>query len=329
MKKFLKFLMISQIIYANCISTSNKISSPARTSVPKIFEEFAPPLQTFWINPDTDQTFETKNGAFISIPKNSFKLPYFYKKGTLVQINYKEYKYTLDYLSSGISLSVIENNNPISLDSAGMFEIKALYENSEIPLRNPIQIKIQNIYPGTPYNLYKVINNEWVLAGKNSQIAQERTPRTDLPFAISQNKRDKNIINYREYTKIDSLTTWNFDIPIENTCLSLNLPNIKLSESNNLFYSVYSTTKLRINFKWSSNTKLNIMVPTNDIISIIFWYENSVSIIKGIQTPSAPLGDGKILSEENCLNKGDQILNFQSEELLKDKTQRNQYLFGK
>ncbi|MDF3822675.1 hypothetical protein P3G55_22440 [Leptospira sp. 96542] len=323
-----KVLLISLIVFTECITTPNKISSPARTNVPKIFEEFSPPFQTFWINPDSDQTFETKNGAIITIPKNSFKLPYFYKKGTLLQINFKEYKYTLDYLSSGLSLALIENDNPKTLDSAGMFEINAFYENVEIPLNKPIQIKIPNIYPGTTYNLYKVINNEWVFAGKNSQIAQSRLPRTDLPFEISESKLDSNVLHYREYSNIDTLTAWNFDIPIENSCLSLNLPSIVLSQKNMLFYSVFSTTKLRINFKWSSSNKLNIMVPTNDVINIIFWYENSVSIIKGIQTPSAPLGNRKKPSEENCLNKGDQILNFQSEDLLKDKNQRNQYLFG-
>ncbi|XDD46825.1 hypothetical protein AB3N60_01640 [Leptospira sp. WS39.C2] len=322
-----KYLTIAIISLMGCITTSNQISSPAKTNVPKIFEEFAPPTQVFWILPESDQVIKTNNGSILTIKKNSFKLPYYYKKGSLVKVEFKEYRYTLDYLSSGISLSLIENDTPKSLDSAGMFDIKAFYENSELSLKNPIQIKIPNIYPGTPYNLYKVMNNEWLYAGKNSQITQDRLPRTDLPFEISESRPAE--LHYREFSKIDTLTTWNFDIPIDNTCLTLNLPNVKLTDQKMLFFSVFSTTKLRINFKWSPQNKMNIMVPTNDIINIIFWYENSVSIIKGIQTPTAPLGEGKLPSDSNCLDKGDQILNFQSEDILKDQNQRYQYLFSK
>lgn len=243
----------------------------------------------------------------------------------MIKIEFKEYNSTPEFLSTGYSLSFIENNSPKSLESAGMFDIKALYNNSEVNLNKKIEIKIPNVNPGIPFNLYKIENNEWVYSGKNSQIAQSVEPKYQKSVQQYSQKTEKL---FREFREIDKLTTWNFDVPTDNSCISILTKSLTVNESNLIFYSVYSTTKLRFNFKWDSSTLLNIMVPTDDVVNIIFWFENKISIIKGIQTPSAPLGLNKYPSSENCLNKGEQILNFQAEDLFKDPQQRNQFLFS-
>ena len=321
--------MLIVMCFLSCISSGKRVISPVKTKVPAIFEEISPKTQVFSINPEAEQQIKTKHGSIITFPKDSFNLPYYYKKGTLVQIEYKEFNYTPDFLSTGYSLSLMEKNSPKSLESAGMFEIKASYENSEINLNKKISIKIPNNNPGKDYNLYKIENNEWIYSGSNSQIAQAST-RTDLPYEINEGKRisySKAETLFREFNSIDKLTIWNFDIPIDNTCLSINLKSLSINESNLLFYSVFSTSKLRVNFKWNSSSNLNIMVPTDDTINILFWFENKLSIIKGIRTPSAPLGQGKLPTPENCLDKGEQILEFQPEELFKDQIHRNKFLF--
>lgn len=321
----MRIMILTIICSLGCISNSKKISSPVKTRVPAIFEELSPKTEIFFVNPETEQKITTKNGSIITFPKDAFILPFYYKNGTLVKIEFKEYNSTPEFLSTGYSLSFIENNSPKSLESAGMFDIKALYNNSEVNLNKKIEIKIPNVNPGIPFNLYKIENNEWVYSGKNSQITQTVEPKYQKNVQQYSQKTEKL---FREFREIDKLTTWNFDVPTDNSCISILTKSLTVNESNLIFYSVYSTTKLRFNFKWDSSTLLNIMVPTDDVVNIIFWFENKISIIKGIQTPSAPLGLNRYPSSENCLNKGEQILNFQAEDLFKDPQQRNQFLFS-
>jgi hypothetical protein len=328
----MKIIFLTVFLFICCTNNIKKNQLPVKVITPKIFEELSPELQIFYFNPEIDNKVETKIGSNIYISKNSFHLPYYFKSGDLIKMEFKEYFYTPDFLSTGYSLAILENNTPKGLESAGMFDIKSYYLNSELNLRKNIEIEIPNINPGVSYNLYKIENNEWLHSGKNSQIAQN-APRSDQPFTIFKSKRlsereeEKFIRLFRKFSDIDTLTTWNFDLPIDNSCILLNVKNLNITNNNNLFYSVFSTTKLRISFKWSNSNLIKAMVPTNDKVNIVFWHDNKLSIIKGISTPMNSLGKDQYPSEENCEDKGSINLDFQSEEIFKNPIERYKYLF--
>ncbi|MBL0953378.1 MAG: hypothetical protein IBJ01_01260, partial [Leptospira sp.] len=220
----------------------------------------------------------------------------------------------IHFLSSGYSLEYIERNSHLQLDSAGMFEIHAYFKNAELNLNKNISVKFTNINPGKSYNLYKVIDNEWKYAGSNQERFSESLP---------------NVIQYRKFDNIDKFTLWNFDLPVDNACIKINLKSLKFDEKNSIFYSVFSTSKLRINFKWSYSNSIYANVPVDDTVNIIFWFENKIAMIKGIKTPKDPLGKNNYASDQNCMNNGDFNLTFIPEDIFKDETARFQYLYSK
>ncbi|PKA22702.1 hypothetical protein CH381_29510 [Leptospira sp. mixed culture ATI2-C-A1] len=310
MKKIIIFL----VFIISCNFNQRRITAPVKTKVPSIFNELAPENQRFYILPNVDNEITSKNGSIFYIQKDSIALPSTYKEGDMIQVDLMEYTKPIHFISSGYSLEFIEKNNHLQLDSAGMFDIHAYYNNSELNLNKNISVKFTNINPGKSYNVYKVIDNEWKYAGSNQESISESLP---------------SFIKYRQFNKIDTFTLWNFDLPIENSCINLSLKSFKLDQKNSFFYSVFSTSKLRLNTKWGYSNSININVPIDDSVNIIFWFENKIAIIKGINTPKDPLGKNNYPNDQNCVKKGDFNLNFLPEEIFKDENARFQFLYSK
>ncbi|PJZ70847.1 hypothetical protein CH373_06140 [Leptospira perolatii] len=309
----MKKIAILLAAFIGCSAFQKKISAPVKTKVPEIFQTFAPEVQRFYISPAVDEQIQTRNGTIFTIPKDSIYLPFDYRAGDSIELEIKEYTNPVEFLSSGFSLGYIESNSFKQLDSAGMFDIKALYQNSELHLKNKISVKFRNLNPGKSYNLYKVVDNEWQYSGSNQQVAEYR---------------EKQEFLYRVFTGIDKFTLWNFDLPVDNSCINISLKSLKIDQQNPIFYSVFSTSNFRINFKWYPSNILNINVPINDTVNILFWSGKKIGIIKGIQTPTSPLGKDNYPTDENCLKKGDFDLDFVTEDVLKESNKRIQYLYS-
>lgn len=310
MKKIIIFL----VFLISCNLNQRRITAPVKTKVPAIFNELAPENQRFYILPNVDSEITTKNGSIFYFEKDSLALPSIYKDREMIEIEIMEYTKPLHFISSGYSLEFIDKNTHLQLDSAGMFDIHAYYKNSELNLNKNISVKFTNINPGKAYNVYRVINNEWQFAGTNQERLSESLP---------------SFLQYRQFNKIDLFTLWNFDLPHENSCINISLKSLKLDQKNSIFYSVFSTTKLRLNTKWSYSNSININVPVDDSVNIIFWFEKKIAIIKGINTPNDPLGKNNYPNDQNCIKKGDFNLNFIPEEIFKDEPARLQFLYSK
>ncbi|MCW7466984.1 hypothetical protein [Leptospira levettii] len=309
----MKKVSIVLILLIGCNLNQKRMIAPVKTKIPAIFNELAPEAQKFYILPNQFNEIKTKNGSVYFFPEDSIALPSIYQEGEYVEVEIKEYNNPIHFLSSGYSLEYIEKNSHLQLDSAGMFDIHAYYKNSELNLNKNISVKFINMNPGRSYNLYKVIDNEWQYAGSNQERISE-----SLPY----------LIQYRQFNNIDKFTLWNFDLPVENSCIKISLKSLKFDEKNSIFYSVFSTSKLRINFKWSYSNSINANVPIDDTVNIIFWFENKIAIIKGIKTPKEPLGKNNYANDQNCISKGEFNLNFIPEDIFKDQAARFQYLYS-
>ncbi len=310
----MKKILLLFVLLISCNLNQKRLTAPVKTKVPAIFNEFTPEKQRFSILPNVDSEITTKSGSIFYFPKDSIALPSIYKDGEMIEVEIMEFTSPTHFLSSGYSLEFIEKNRHLQLDSAGMFDIHAFYKNSELNLNKNISVKFTNINPGKDYNVYKVIDNEWKFAGSNQQSSSESLP---------------SFFQYRQFNRIDTFTLWNFDLPLENSCINIYIKSLNLDERKSFFYTVFSTTKLRLNTKWGSSNSININVPVDDYVNIIFWFENKIAIIKNISTPKNPLGENNYPNDQNCFKKGEFNLNFIPEEIFKDEPARFQFLYSK
>jgi len=189
----LKFVPLVFIIFAfSCvINESNPGEILATNTV------ISPPLEgdfvndaTFEIDPSKENTLETSNGSYFTIPSNSLVDA----NGNLVKdkvtITFNQYHSIPDILTSGIPMDYDSIGTSFSLESAGMFTLEGKSKDNPIYLKEgtAIEMNLASDYGSeSPYNFYELDENtgDWTFEHSSSPLQVKGNPKYD-PFSIPQ-----------------------------------------------------------------------------------------------------------------------------------------------
>jgi len=260
------FILISFCFFIFSCSKNNSFITPETNHF--LLKKLRPKIQKFMINPSLRNKITGKKGSRFYIPPQAFDLPISYKKGTTIEINLSEYTSTNEMVSSGIPLHYTNEKGQQSIfESAGMFDIKALYKGNSLKLKNEkkIVVKFPLIKPGEKYFVYYMKDGKWIKHGHNQVVT--KIENKAIPLSKKDRRRYKRLssLRYRLY-EIDRLAKWNFDYPnTDISCIQVNFGNNKNIPFQVVAagvtyngYTSWSTSKSEYSFNVLRNHKLRI-----------------------------------------------------------------------
>ena len=170
--------------------TTNEFYTPIR-SIPfqKPHPLVKPPVKGLDVAPDvfsynglTGSTIEYGSGTTISIPANAFEDANGAVVTGSVDISYREFRDPVDIVLSGIPMTYDTSGVTENFESAGMFEINASQNGSEVYLRDGMNIDMNFsvVDTASTFNFYRLDEkNGWEYLESTGEVEQEMIPATD------------------------------------------------------------------------------------------------------------------------------------------------------
>jgi hypothetical protein len=160
MKKILKKISIGLLaisLLAACNGKKNNINSAVKFEIKSPLPQADVKFEEFDLDNSKEQVIKTKRGSTITIPAGSL-VDKDGKPAGNVKLKYREFHDVADILVSGIPMNFDSNGKQKNMQTAGMFEIRALKdgENLNIAQGKNIDVRMASYESGTDYNFFQL-----------------------------------------------------------------------------------------------------------------------------------------------------------------------------
>lgn len=194
--KRLAFLL--PLALAACQSNNNNggITNAADTKV-----VIAPPIPAldiaftkFEADAGTENQLKMPNGTLISIPANSLTDDKGNKVTGKIEVQYREMHDAADILLSGIPMNYEAQGKTRTMQTAGMFELRA-YQNGQAINIAPdaaVSVKMASYETGSDYNFFYLDENkgwefiDYVTPEANASKVQVKIKKPEMPFPLTK-----------------------------------------------------------------------------------------------------------------------------------------------
>lgn len=177
--KLITVKLIVGLIWASIllISSCNK-TNVQKTFVNPPFPELDVPFETFMSNTEMTDTISLTMGTKLIIPEKAFVDSAGNRVSGDVQLKYREFRNAAEIFMAGIPMNYNAMGNKTALVTAGMFEIRAFANGSELKLApgKNITMKMGSRVEGQNYNFFGFdeSNGNWQFMGyPNTEVNPE------------------------------------------------------------------------------------------------------------------------------------------------------------
>jgi len=196
------FLIILLSVIYSCNSDKSIVETPKQKFINPPFPELNPVFTSYSIDNQAGGVISFGTGTQITIPKDAYVDSLGNPIKGKIDINYREFHDAVSIMLSGISMKYDSAGQSYSLSTAGMFEIRATYNNKEAKIAKDkvLGVKLASYETQDIYNVYALdeTKENWVLKGRDS-LEINVTKKKDLELLTKKKSKLHNPYTEKQF----------------------------------------------------------------------------------------------------------------------------------
>ncbi|MBK8926332.1 MAG: hypothetical protein IPM74_10575 [Crocinitomicaceae bacterium] len=166
------------------------------------FENVDVPFKTYAYNSNKAMVIDFSTGSKISIPENAFEHMNGNEVSEPIEIKYREFHTATDIILSGINMKYNEGDTlDADFETAGMFEIRAYSNGSELKLKDhkKISVNLASFKKGK-FNNYKMNekSGNWEYIGQSIVVPNEDKKTETTVEKVEESICDEDPVEYKQ-----------------------------------------------------------------------------------------------------------------------------------